>query len=129
MIDEGRARQDDSDDVEPDEGPVGIGFQDISASSSDNVALFFWANGTLGTTIIRVCTCFDFDKDEHVTIPGNEIDFPGSVGEPEPASDDVKTLLAKVPVRNVLASFTGSLGGGEGIAFAILARGIDQPPN
>lgn len=128
VVDDRRARKHDGYDVEPDERPIAIRLQYIGASSSDNIALLFWTYGAFGAAVIRICAGFDFDKDEHVTITSDDVDFARSVRQPEAASDNVKTLLTEMAVGDVLSLFAGGLREGESAAFAKLTRGVDQAP-
>jgi hypothetical protein len=93
--------------------------------------LFFEIDRAVGwTESVRVAG-FNFDDDDFVAIPGDDISLGVSGGQAVVPRDDYETLTPEVPVDQILATTaSGLVSGPEAAAFPIaetIEQGSDHP--
>ncbi len=129
MRDFGRIGGDDRDNIEASLGPIRASLQEIGPGSADDAGFFFAAERAFRSAEVGGLSGFHFDKNDRLSLTGDDVDFAGTVRKAKAASQDVKALASQKPVGNIFALTAECLRGGESPALAKLPHNVEHSPD
>jgi hypothetical protein len=84
--------------------PWHFGLLSILAGSANQAGLFLESDGTVRRTVLIRLAGFDFDEDQRITFPANQIHLTGAGYHPVIAIHDDNSDVLQKPLGNVLAA-------------------------